>query len=372
MPDGSRVQRSTKETDRREALKIANDYERAAADRITETQARRVVQDIYERITERDLPFQTVAEFLDEWFERKKVDLADTSQASYEGVVKEFKDLLGDRQHDQLQYVTRTDVAKYRDSVAARLAVSSVNKKLKILKMAFKAAWEEELIADNPAARVPTIKKNEPFERRGFNMNELKVLFREAHGEWKGMLIFGLYTGQRLGDLAKLTWHNIDMEESVLRFSTKKTGRRQIIPLAQPVIDYLSEIKVGDDPKGDIFPECAAVVREKGRTSMLSAQFYEIMVAAGLAEVRENKQKSKKGRSARRENNELSFHSLRHSATSIMKNAGVSPAVVQEFIGHDSKAVSQNYTHIELDAMRRATNKMPDVFGETGSGEPED
>ncbi len=63
-----------------------------------------------------------------------------------------------------------------------------------------------------------------------------------------------------------------------------------------------------------------------------------------------------------RENAALTFHSLRHSATSILKNAGVSPAVVQEFIGHDSKAVSQNYTHIEMEAMRRATDLMPDIF----------
>lgn len=38
--------------------------------------------------------------------------------------------------------------------------------------------------------------------------------------------------------------------------------------------------------------------------------------------------------------------------------------MVQEFIGHDSKAVSQNYTHIEMEAMRRATDLMPDVFAE--------
>jgi hypothetical protein len=38
--------------------------------------------------------------------------------------------------------------------------------------------------------------------------------------------------------------------------------------------------------------------------------------------------------------------------------------VVQEFIGHESKAVSQNCTHIEMEAMRRATDLMPDVFAE--------
>jgi hypothetical protein len=30
-----------------------------------------------------------------------------------------------------------------------------------------------------------------------------------------------------------------------------------------------------------------------------------------------------------------------------MKNAGISPAIVQEFIGHDSPAINAHYTHIE-------------------------
>jgi integrase len=27
--------------------------------------------------------------------------------------------------------------------------------------------------------------------------------------EWRSMILFGLYSGQRLGDIAKLTWANI-------------------------------------------------------------------------------------------------------------------------------------------------------------------
>lgn len=371
LPDGTRVQRSTKETKRTEAQKTANDYERAARERITETQARKVIQDVYERVTGRDLPSQSVAEFLDSWIERKAVELSPSSLVAYKAVVADFKEYFGPRQNEELLYVSTSDVAGFRDSIAKKVTANTANKKLKILRSAFKAAWQDELISENPADRVATIKtKRSTFERRAFNLEELKRLFEAAHGEWKGMIIFGLYTGQRLGDIATLTWQNVDLERGELRFSTQKVGRRQIIPLAQPVIDYLGEIKAGDDPKAYLFPECALVIETKGRASMLSAQFFEIMVAAGLAKARKNKQANKQGRSAKRENNELSFHSLRHSATSIMKNAGVSPAIVQEFIGHDSKAVSQNYTHIELDAMRRATDLMPDVFSAevTGKG----
>ena len=60
--------------------------------------------------------------------------------------------------------------------------------------------------------------------------------------------------------------------------------------------------------------------------------------------------------------NELSFHALRHTATSLMKNAGVSSAIVQEFIGHDSPAINAHYTHIETSALRKAAESLPDVL----------
>jgi hypothetical protein len=44
-----------------------------------------------------------------------------------------------------------------------------------------------------------------------------------------------------------------------------------------------------------------------------------------------------------------------------MKNAGISPAIVQDIIGHDSPAVSSEYTHIEESAKRRAIESLPDV-----------
>jgi len=43
-----------------------------------------------------------------------------------------------------------------------------------------------------------------------------------------------------------------------------------------------------------------------------------------------------------------------------MKNAGVSPAIVQEFVGHNSRAISEQYTHIELASLRIAADSMPD------------
>ena len=63
-----------------------------------------------------------------------------------------------------------------------------------------------------------------------------------------------------------------------------------------------------------------------------------------------------------REQNELSFHSLRHTATTLLKSAGVSDAVTREFIGHDSAAVSKGYTHIPTDILKKAAAKLPNIL----------
>jgi integrase len=53
---------------------------------------------------------------------------------------------------------------------------------------------------------------------------------------------------------------------------------------------------------------------------------------------------------------------LRHTTTSILKNAGVNSAIVMDVIGHQSTAISTHYTTIDSDTKRRAIDRMPDVL----------
>jgi integrase len=54
-------------------------------------------------------------------------------------------------------------------------------------------------------------------------------------------------------------------------------------------------------------------------------------------------------------------YGLRHTATSMLKNAGVPEAVAMDIIGHDSEVISRHYTHIESKAKRAALRKLPDL-----------
>ena len=98
------------------------------------------------------------------------------------------------------------------------------------------------------------------------------------------------------------------------------------------------------------------------QTRTLSLQFGKILPVAGLEEQNtHDKTEDGQGRAAKRKRLGLSFHSLRHTATSLLKNAGVPGAVVRDIIGHESAFVSRRYTHVDAAAKRKALAKMPEV-----------
>ena len=65
--------------------------------------------------------------------------------------------------------------------------------------------------------------------------------------------------------------------------------------------------------------------------------------------------------SSKRASIELSFHSLRHTAVSLFKDAAVPDSVVQALVGHESAAMSRRYTHVGKEALSRATDSLPEI-----------
>jgi hypothetical protein len=101
-------------------------------------------------------------------------------------------------------------------------------------------------------------------------------------------------------------------------------------------------LPAGDNPEAPLFPDAHAARQRSQYGGTLSSQFHGILVAAGLAKARPHTSMGK-GRDSRRNLGGMSFHCLRHTSTSLLKNAGVSDAVARDIIGHDSPAVSASY-----------------------------
>ena len=362
LPDGCRAFRSTKKRGHRAALETCLEWERAAKlgreGRLSENQARQVVADIFVRANAANLPAGTVKEFLDSWLSRKGLEVAESSLVEYNQAARLFLTHLTDKAAKPIDAITAKDISGYRAHLAKRVSGATVNKHLKILRGAWKQALREGLLRENVFERVDLVRESRS-RRRAFTLDELRRILAVCNGEWRGMVMFGLYTGQRLGDLAGLTWDNLDTVSGELRLVTHKTDRSMPIPLARPLLAFVETLPAGDKPGAPLFPEIAATLKVSG-TGTLSRQFSEILASAGLVAHKKHESEGK-GRDGRRSSGGLSFHCLRHTATSLLKNAGVSDVVAREIIGHESEAVSRAYTHIETSTLRKALNAMPDV-----------
>ena len=363
LPNGSRVQRSTKETNRKKAQQIADKWEAATRGRVTARQTQKVIAELYRNITGQHLVFPTVREYFDSWVARKKPETAASSYRLYHDKARRFVNWLGPRADQQIALISRDDILAFRAVELERVAPRSVNHSIKFLRMVFKTAKEDGKYHDeNPASGVKVAKLGDASRRRGFTIPEIWRVLKVANDEWRSLIFLGLYTGQRLGDLARLTWQNVDLERDEIRFVSRKTGRTMIVPVAPPLRAQIENLQAGDDPHQPLHPRAFASVEKSGGVNTLSRQFRELLADAGLATPKAHRTtENAPGRDGPRELSQISFHSLRHTATSLMKNAGINASVVMDIIGHESEAISAHYTHIDEDTKRQAIAKLPRI-----------
>src|SRR5690242_11416951 len=138
--DGTRAQRSTKETDWKKAQRLADDYEEAVRGHMTAQQAQRAIADLYSDLTGQRLVFPTVREYFESWVANKKSETAPGTYGFYRDKAQRFLDWLGNRADQQIGMITRDDIVAFRSAELDRIAPSSVNHELKFLRMVFKSA----------------------------------------------------------------------------------------------------------------------------------------------------------------------------------------------------------------------------------------
>jgi integrase len=352
--------KSTKTTNRKQAEKICAAMERTAKEaklgKLTPDRARRIIEDAVSEIADAagvDMPRQSVKEYFDGWLTAK--GCSEGTRKRYQSVLDAFYIHLGPKAKHSLQSLTDRDILIFRDKYAGKVANGTVNFYLKVVRVALNRAVKKNLLTRSPAVGVDNLDTSDAHQRKPFKLAELKKILAAASEEWRTMILVGLYTGLRSSDCAGLTWANLDLANAQFTLTEKKTGKTRTLEIAKPLLRHLEGLRAGDNPTA---PLCPSLYGKP--PGWLSNQFYDLLTSVGMVPARDHKSKSK-GRGVKRQQSALTFHSLRHTAVSLLKNAGVSDAIARDIIGHESEAVSRQYTHIESDTKREALNKMPDV-----------
>jgi integrase len=333
----------------------------AANGNLNEAQGRELLSEMIRISTGKGLKVYTVREWFDSWLQDKEKANAQGTFVRYSGVVNQFLAFLPPERVDgNLMNLSAEDVRGFRDTEAASgKSPNTVNDAIKTVRTALNKARRQQIILSNPAEAVETLKEEE-LEKATFTPADIHRLLKAAENSWKGVILFGFFTGLNLRDITNLRWKQVELAGKTLSYKRQKTGKGNAIPLHSNLLEWLLEQSAPDDPEAFIFLKLAN--KKTGGTGGLSDMFRRLMKKAGLSGEAVPPAKGKKGeRTKGRTRNTLTFHSLRHTFNSEMANAGVSQELRQKLTGHASAAMNDNYTHLEMEILRAAVGTVPGI-----------
>lgn len=373
------VKKSTKETARSKALEMARGWEKAARQArertLTEARTRDILSEILSNVNGGEgLQVFTVAEWFDHFVKQKQKSRADKTALRHAQMMNEFIEYLDHRAHLNIAAISSRDIADFRDHRQSRgLAPSTLNTDITVLSSAFNAALKQGHVSVNPCAAIEPL-KDKLVHKSVFTPEQITAILKTIEDmqfvgprgstlnkdqnaalrrDWKGLTLAAFYSGLRLGDAANLQWKHVDLvsEIKTIRMRQGKTGAEIVIAIHPALEDLLLSLSAPKTDEAFLFPSLAQRI-----VSPLSKMFGKIMERAHIKQhVIRERSESGSGRSV----NALSFHSLRHSFTSILANAGVPEETRMLLTGHTERATHQRYTHHELQRLRDAVAVLP-------------
>jgi integrase len=359
---GRRVRRSTKTEDETLAKKLAMEWAQLAevgrAGRLTESQCRTVIAQMYESAVGEPLHFRTARVYLLEWLEGTKGDIELTSYRRYHTTIHGFLAHLGIKADRLLREITPADIRSWRDKLKAKgLSAPTCNLAIKILRMPFLAAHNLGYLDINPLTKnsVKLFKDQaRNVQKDVFSPSQIAALLKASPSEdWSGAILCGFFTGLRLRDVTELRWNAVDIAEGTITVTTRKTRKDVTVPVHPQFAAWLKRQTRGIG-KAPVFPTLAG--KNGSGRSGLSMQFRRIMERANIRG-RLLREATGEGRSQ----SSLSYHSLRHSFNSALQAAGVTVETRQELTGHSSMEMNKLYLHADLGVKRKAIAMLPSI-----------
>jgi integrase len=357
-PDGQRIKKSTKQTERTKASEVCVAMATAegaiAAHSATEAQLRKVIDNALERIGERKLNEQTVRQQLDAWIQDKEGAVAEATIVAYRHARELLLEFLGPRADLSVRLLKKHDAAAFRDHLRAEgRTPGTVNTFVKkYLTGPFENARKEGLIDYNPFVAVNAL-KSKAVAKDVFSPEQVVELLKVMLGtDWEGAILAGYTTGMRLQDVSNLRWESVDLENGLLSFDERKGNRPVVVGLHPDFENWIRDRASKSNGEGYVFPTLAN--RTGAGRNGLSKAFGRIMDRAGVVG-KVLRVRGAKGSTVK----SLSFHSFRHGAASaVFKNAALKD-IARRVTAHSSRGVVDRYLHQDVEAIREATALIP-------------
>ncbi len=215
------------------------------------------------------------------------------------------------------------DLATYRDGMLADgYSPITVKRRLALLSHLYKVAEREwgvgGLVNPVPHVSIPPVRN---ARDRRLVVDELPRLLTAAQaygGEIGQIITWAIETAMRRGEIAAMRWDHLDRSARVLLIPETKTGTPRRVPLSTAALGVLDGLPRRID--GRVWGM---------RPDSISQAFERVCKAADIEG--------------------LTFHDLRHEATSRLFEKGLNPMEVAAITGHKTLQMLKRYTHLRAE-----------------------
>jgi integrase len=219
------------------------------------------------------------------------------------------------------------------------LSPKTINNCLTVLRRMLVIAYKRGLIDKVP--EVEWLKAPKP-EFDFFTFEEAERLLAAAEGEWRTMILVGLRTGMRQGELLALRWEDVDLVAGRITVrqnavwglvGTPKSGKGREIALGEEV---LAALKAHRHLRGPlVFCAMDGAMLTSGE---MKWPLWRSCKRAGLRRI--------------------GWHVLRHTFASHLVMRGAPLRAIQELLGHATIMMTMRYAHLSPEIARDAVRLL--------------
>ncbi len=225
----------------------------------------------------------------------------------------------------KLREITPFLIERYRLSrLALGRARSTINKEVRLIRRIFNMAIDNRWANYNPCSS----KKVKPYREENkleyfLGLDEEESLISVCTGEYsyaRSIIVTALQTGMRKEEILSLKWENVDLEKGLITILQTKSGKKRSVPISSTLMEELSSLNENKTSEY-LFVN----PRTKTRYEPTWREYKKLFIKANI----EN----------------LTFHSLRHTAATRMVAAGIDLVSVKEILGHADIKSTMVYSH---------------------------
>lgn len=240
----------------------------------------------------------------------------------------------------RLGNVTKLSIEEYKLKRKVQVSGPTVNRDLALIKTIFNKAIEWGKATHNPVKKVKFFPEHDP-RMRFLEKGEVDALLRNCSQWLRPIVIVGLHTGMREGEIFDLRWDDINFHSRNVRVRPAKSGEGRNIPMNKSLFNELQAMKKNLDSPYIFSNTDNEKITRHGK---FRKQWCNAVKQSGILD--------------------FHFHDLRHTFASHLVMRGVELKTVQELLGHKSTKMTERYSHLSPRHKSKAVMVLDSVFAE--------